>query len=638
MLQSIRENSQGWLAWLVVGLISIPFALWGVNSYLEGGTNVSVAKVNGTDIGLNQYQRALQNYQERLRQVFGDQFDINNMDQASIKQDVIAGLVDQQVLKDAGQNAGMRVSNEQVTTMIKSMDFFHDESGNFSNLLYERKLIQIGRSPAEFEQQLRNDMVQEQLQMAVMDSEFVTKSEETKIAQFQAQTRNIVYTTIASDTFEKDIVISEDEVAAFYDENKESYKTEESTRIKYIDLSIDELAKQIELEDADLESYYQENLDKYTFAERRVADHILVALAPDSSAEKVAEAKASAGKLLELVKTGVEFDDIPQEHADLLGAQDEVGKTGAVTQGTMDPEFDEVLFELQVGDLSEIVRSKRGYHIIKLAEIKESKITGFDEAKESIETEFRKEQAEAKFFDIADELQNLTYENQDSLEVAADTLGFEIHETESFTRSEGDEFTRNPAILNAAFSEKVVQGANSDPVELAEDHLVVLRSFEHKIPEVKELALVKEEIRSTLLNQATKQKAETTGNEILAQLNAGDSLESIATEFNVEWHEAESVVRDDANVKRSILRNVFKLGRPSSDDKPVYKGFTDGLSDYAIVGVTAVIDADIEWTGASEDATKSIEQMQQQRTTDAWQDFLSMLKQNADIELNSSAL
>ncbi len=637
MLQSIRENSQGWLAWLVVGLISIPFALWGINSYLDGGSNVSVAKVNGQDISLPQYQNALQNYQERLQQMFGDNFDVNSMEQDSLKQEVVSALVDQEVLLQLGQKSGMRVSDQQVSSMIKSMNFFQDESGQFSNAVYERKVLQSRRSPVEFEQQLRSDMVQEQLRLAVTDSEFITASEENRIGQLQAQTRNIVYTTITSAQFEQDIEISDTEINEYYEENKENYKTDESVRIKYIDLSIDELAKNVEVDLGILQDFYQTNLDKYTIEEQRVAQHIFIALTPDAKAEEVSKANESASKLLELVKTGIDFDDIPQQHADLLSAQDEVGKTGSVSKGVMDPEFDEAMFSLSVGDFSDVVRSKRGYHVIKLVEIKPTKTSTFEEAKEGIESEYRKEQAEAKYFEVADELQNLTYENQDSLDIAAETLDFEIKETQSFTRDEGEELTRSPSILNAAFSEKVLQGANSEPIELSDTRLIVLRAFDHKAAIVKDIDSVKEVLKTTLLTKAAKEKAQESGEAVLAKLNEGVDLEKIAKENSVEWIRAEAVIRDDANVKRSILRTVFKLGRPA-DDKPIYKGFTDGISDYAVVGVNKVIDADVEWSGTSEDAKKTIEQLEEQRSTSVWQDFVISLKQNAKVEINSEAL
>ena len=637
MLQSIREHSQGWLAWLIVGLISIPFALWGINSYLDGGSNVNVARINGVDISLSQYQNAMQNYRERLQTVFGDSVDINGMDQNSLKQDVINALVEQQVLKQFGQNTGMRISDNQVASMIQSLDSFKDESGQFSNAIYQRSLLRSNASPVMFEQQLRGDMIQDQLRQAISGSAFVTDKEKNQIGQLQAQKRSIIYTIITAEQYKEDIQISEEQIAEYYEQQKENYKTEESVSINYIDLSVEELAKNIDVSDEILQEYFQSNLDKYSVDERRVAQRILVALAPDADSDAVKKARASAEKLLELVKSGVDFDDIPQAHANLLGAKDEVGKTGAVPKGKMDPEFDEALFSMNEGDFSEVIRGKAGLHVIKLLEIQASKVSTFDEAKESVDAEYRKEQAEAKYYEVADELQNLVFENPDSLEVAAETLDLKIKQTASFTRKEGEELSRYPNVLKAAFSQEVIQGANSEPLELSDTRLVVLRAFDHKPAAVKAQESVQKEIETALLNNKAKAKAEEQGSSIVARLKEGIDLDQLANEESFEWTKTDSVSRDDPNVKRSILRSVFKLGRPA-EDKPIYEGFSDGLYDFAIVGVTAVADADLEWSGIDESTEKATQQLQQQRDNDAWQNFVTSIKQKAEIDMTSEAL
>ncbi|MFK8067051.1 MAG: SurA N-terminal domain-containing protein [Gammaproteobacteria bacterium] len=637
MLQSIREHSQGWLAWLIVGLISVPFALWGINSYMDGGSNVTVASVNGKDIGLSQYQNAIQNYTERLQQMFGDKFDVNSLDQNNIKQEVINSLVEQRVIDQVSRKSGMRISNNQLAARIQSLESFQDENGKFSNDLYERRLTQSGASPASFEIQLRGDMLQNQLLKAISDTSFVTKQEENQIGLLQTQKRDIIYTTISADQFRDQAKVSEKEITDYYQKNKENYKTEESVRVNYIDLSTEELAKQIDVDDSILQAYYQSNLQDYTLEERRVAQHIFVALDPDAAPEIVTKATASAKKLLELVKSGIDFDDIPQKHAGLLSSEDEVGKTGAVSKGVMDAEFDEALFGLNVGETSEIVRSKRGLHVIKLVEIQEGKTSTFAESKGDVETKYRQSQAEAKYYEVADELQNLVFENQDSLEVASDTLGLEIRQSEAFTRSKGDDLTSLPNVVEAAFSSSVLEGGNSEPLELSDTRLIVLRAFDHKPAVIKELSAVRDTVKTTILNNKLKDMAQAHGTAVLAKLNEGETPEQLAISESIEWTKNESVSREDPDVKRSILRSVFKLGRPSKG-KAVYTGFTDGLNDYTIVGVSAVNNTDIEWTGIDESAGKTIESLKEQRSSSDWLDFIANLKSNADIDIFSESL
>ncbi len=636
MLQSIREHSHGWLAWLIVGLISIPFALWGINSYLDGASSVSVASVNGADISLTQYKNAMGNYRDRLQQMLGDSVDINSMDQNILKSEVINGLVEQQVLTQVANESGMRISDKQVSSTILSVEAFQDENGRFSNAIYERQLLQSRASPAAFEQQLRGDMIQGQLQKAIAGSAFITEKERSQIGQLQAQTRNIVYTIISADQFKKDISISNEEITDYYEENKENYKTDESVRIKYIDLSVEALAEKVEVNDDALREYFQTNQDQYSIDEHRVAQHILVVLTPDADSEAVEKAKKSAGKLLELVKSGVDFDDIPQKHANLLNVQDEVGTTGAIPKGKMDAEFDEAMFSMDVGDFSEVIRGKAGLHIIKLLEIQNAKTSSFDESKEAVEAEYRKEQAGVKYFEVADELQNIVFENPDSLEVASETLDLEIKQSSPFTRLTGDELTQRPNVLNAAFNQKVIEGANSDPLELSDTRLIVLRTFDHKPATIKDQISVQAELKAALLDLKAKAKAEELGKAILVRLVAGEDIDKVASDESFEWTKNESVGRDDPNVKRSVLRSVFKIGRPAGG-KAIYDGFSDGLNDYTVVGVTIVTDADIEWIGSDGDSIKkAIGQLQQQRDGEAWEDFVASLKQNAEIKVYSS--
>lgn len=637
MLQSIRERAQGWLAWLIVGLISIPFALWGINSYFNNAADVSVAKVNGAEISLSQYQNALQNYRQRLQSMFGENFDLNQMDQETLKRDVINALVEQQLLLHTAQKSGMRISDEQLAGMIHSLDSFHDESGRFSNAVYERRLLQSSTSPVAFEQQLRNDMVQEQLRQGISDSAFVTQREKDTIKRLLGQKRNIIYTTINAEQYLDTVAVTEDEIKAYYERHLENYKTDESVKINYLDLSVSELAKNLSVSSDDLQKYYENNLDKYTLEERRVAHHIVVALPPDAKAEDVKKAKQSADRLYELVKTGIDFDEIPQKHADLLGAQDEVAKSGAMSRGVMAPEFDDALFSMKIGEIHEPVRSKHGFHVIKLAEIQESKVSTFDEVKDSVEDAYRKELAEKAFFDKADELQNLVFENPDTLEVAAETLELEIKTSDSFTRNKGEGITLEPKVIEAAFSQEVLDGANSEPLELADTHIIVLRVKDHELAAVKQLEIVRDEIVDSLKNEKAKKLAEERGVTILSMLKEGVDPEQIAHENTFEWTKKEAVTRDDPNVKRAILRSAFKLGRPA-DKRTLFDGFTLGRFDYAIIGVTSVNDSELKGKEAETSFNKAVEELQQQKINDAWSDLISSIKEDADIEITSETL
>jgi peptidyl-prolyl cis-trans isomerase D len=637
MLQSIRERAQGWIAWVIVGLISIPFALWGINSYFDNAGDVSVAEVNGEAIPLSQYQNALQNYRQRLQSMLGDDIDLEMMGSESIKEDVINALIEQSLLDQTSQEAGLRVTDTQVAGMIHSLDAFKGEDGKFSKAIYDRRLLQSGNSPTVFEQQLRADMVQDQLRQGIADSAFVTKVDQESIAKLVSQQRDILYTTILAEDFESDVTISDEQIKKQYDDNNAAYMTEEQVKLAYLDLSLENIGKQIEFTDDDLETYYNNNIDNYTTEERRVAHHVLVVVPPDAKDEELAEAKASAQKLYELMQTGIDVDLIPQEHAELLGEKDEVSKSGGISKGVMDVEFDEALFSMEVGTVHEPVRSKSGFHIIKLAEIQPENTSTFEESKEQVEAAYRKENAEKLFFEKADELHNLVYEHPDTLDVAADALGMTVHESDFFSRTTAKDVLADPKVITAAFSEEVLAGTNGEPVELADTHLVVVRLIEHKLPALKPLEEVSGTIKTNLLNLETKQKAADKGQAILTKLKAGTDADTVAKEFGIEWHKVEGVTRDDPSVKRAILRNVFKLGRPEADN-PLYSGMSVGRYDFSVVGVTAVNDVEEFSDEVKTNVSKTLDQLEESRTSNAWQDFITVLKSNADIQRNNSAI
>lgn len=638
MLQSIRERAQGWIAWVIVILICIPFALWGINSYFNNAADVAVAEVNGDEISLSQYQNALQNYRQRLQNMLGESVDLSIMGEDNIKQDVINALVEQRLVDQTAQELGMRVSDTQVAGMIHSLDVFKGEDGKFSKPIYERRLMQTGNTPTNFELQLRADMAQDQLRQGVADSAFVTPADQAAIERLVAQQRDIFYTTIVAEDFKENITISDEAIKSHYDNNHANFMTEEQVKLAFINLSQSGISQSLSVAEDELRTYYDENVSTFTTEEKRVAHHVLISLPPDADEEAKKKAQDSAQKIYALMQLGVDVDSIPQDHANLLGPQDEVAKSGDISQGVMDVEFDEALFSMEVDQVHEPVRSKSGYHIIKLVEIKPQSVASFEDSRDQVESLVKQEEAEKIFFEKADELHNLVYEHPDTLEVAADALELKINESALFSRTTAEGVLADPKVITAAFSDDVLQGNNSEPVPLTDTHLVTVRMLEHKEPELKSLDDVKEDIRAILLDIESKKLAEEKGKAILAALNEGKSNEAVAEEFDIEWESAEAVTRDDPSVKRAVLRAAFKLAHPTKDSASL-DGMSIGRYDFAVVGVTAIKQPEDEVTGEiRETVAKTLDGLEEDRTAVAWQDFIRLLKSNADIARNSTAL
>ena len=635
MLQIIRDKTTGWIAVAIVVLLIIPFAFWGINYYFTGGQEPTVASVNGEDIKLSRFQRTYSNYRLQMQNLLGKP--IGPDEEELLKRETLDKMVDSEILNQVTRSAGLRVSNEQVKNTIKNIDVFKDDTG-FNREYYQQSIMRLGMPPALYEEQMRLDMMSEQLQSAIIESEFVTDFEVENTLQLENQKRNLTYTIISADRFRESVEVTDTEIQKYYNENTYLYTNPEQVRIAYIELNLENLAAEVEINEDELRSYYEENKSRYDSEEQRKVTQILLKAEDTATAEEKEKAKTEAEKILGQIQNGKTFAEIASEYTDNTIKNFNISEYGFLGKGILQPEVDEAVYTMSIGDISDIIESRLGYHIVKLEDIKGGEMNTFENSREDVEKDYRHKQAEKRFFDLADQLATLAYEHPDTLEIAAEDTGLSIQETGLFGRDGTDDgITANAGIISTSFSDEVLAGQhNSEVIELTDRQLVVLRVTEH-IPQAKRpLEEVREYVIKDIKFAEAGKKAHTLGQQILAEIEAGKAIETIAEEMDITWIQADEITRDDVTVNRSILRSAFSMGIPE-ENKPVYGGVSLGTGEYVVVGVTSVSDPDPESIKENKREDLKFRLFSAKAAYD-WDQYLDELKSGSRVVYNRERL
>jgi peptidyl-prolyl cis-trans isomerase D len=593
MLLEIRERAQGWIAYAIIILISIPFALWGIQSYLGGGGEQVVAEVNGNKITDRQFSRNVQRARMELRERLGDAYDPELFGGQRLRQQILDSMISDVVLLDASRSMGLRVSDQAVRAAILGEPAFQRD-GTFDNDAYKRVLQLQGLTPAAYEEQLRTRLLATQLPRAVSDTEFVTAATVNEAARLLEQQREIAYVSISASELAPEAPPSDEEIQAFYDENQALFQTPEQVRIAYLLLDADVLAARTgdgaEADDEDaLRQLYEERIDEFTEPEQRAMRHILIAVAADAADAEAAAAKERLAALRERILAGDDFADVAEEVSDDPGSAADGGDLGLVGRGLMDPLFEQAAFALDQGELSEPIRTPFGYHLIEVTEIRGGEPRPFEEVRDELAQQADSGRGEALYFDVAERLATLAYESPDSLIPAAETLDMQIQTSDWIDRSGGEGVLANPKVIGAAFSEDVLTlGNNSELIEPERDVLqaIVLRVDDHRPPATRPLEEVREDIVSLIRERKAAEAALAASEDMVRRLREGAALEDVAGEYSVET--SGLIGRNAPDVPPRVLELAFTLPRPAEDASSYASGA--GGAGAVVVAVSRVVD------------------------------------------------
>ena len=568
MLQSINDRIQGWLGWLIVALISVPFALWGIQSYLDVGGSKIVAKVNDVEITTAQYDRALSQQRARLKQMFGKNIPNNDAYDQLLKKQVVGQLVTTEVMNQYANEKGFTVADASLSEAIRSIEAFK-ENGQFSQDLYERVINSQGMSLAGFEAIYRQELATSHIQNTIMASAISTDAEIKQEWELINQHRNVSFVEFKVADFLKQSVVSDEEANQYYQEKSFRFMNPEQVSVQYIELKAEQLENEIPVSEEDIKQHYDAYVADTLSNEQRKASHILVNLTSDASADDQKKALDKINSVKSELDSGSAFAELAKKHSDDEGSAVNGGDLGLVSKGMMVKPFEDSLFALKKGQISEVVRSEFGYHIIKLDSIQTPKIESLALKKASIEKELKESGVQNLFYERAEVMANLAYENPESLDLAAEQLKLEIKKSTLFTRASGTGIASNEKVRNTAFQESIIkENLNSDAVEISNKHVVVIRVNEHKPSTAKSFDEVKSAIFAELNNVKAKQLASEKAAlliERLQQNSSNQGWKSVSTEYKSNTKKLNLVKRDNKDADRKVIQAAFKLSKPETD-------------------------------------------------------------------------
>jgi peptidyl-prolyl cis-trans isomerase D len=618
MLQAIRDKVTGWIAYGIIFLISVPFALWGVNSYLGGGEVQPAATVNGEEISLRDLDQAYANYRQRLSQLFGGSIPDTLGSESMLREQVLGQLIEETALRQYTQSQYYRIGDDELNRIIRGMDVFHDD-GQFSTEIYQAQLRSLGYSPLGFEEELRRNGSMEQLQGGILATAFATPVLEKQFTSLKNQSRKI--RTLSYRVDRTTIQPSDDEIEQHYLAHTDRYRTAETVKIDFIELSLEGIKQGIEVSEDDVRARYRENKGAYTSDEIREASHILIKVAGDEDADS---ALAKITEVRERIVNGESFADLASELSEDPGSAGEGGSLGEIERGIMVPTFEAALFSMDVDQLSQPVKTPFGWHLIKLHSISGGETQSFETVKSSLEDEIRTQLAEAQIYDLVENVANLAYEQSDSLLAAAEQLDLTVQTSDWFDQLSGSGIAAEQKVRQMAFSAEVLQqGLNSEAIELDNERVVFIRLNQLMPAAVKPLDQVQDSIKSELITTRAREQSSKSGIAALEDLRAGKTLDDLAAEWSTSINDHGFVERNQSAVDGSILRRSFSMLKP--EQGPVYEGLSNADGSYAIIELSAVLSND----GNTE--RKELDELTQARAGAEYQAAVKLLANRADV-------
>lgn len=588
MLQAIRDKVTGWIAYAIIFLISVPFALWGVNSYLGGGEALPAATVNGEDITSRELDIAYANYRRQLAEIFGGTIPAGFGDETILKERVLTQLIEEYVLRQYANRQRYRIGDDELNKLIRSRKDFQSD-GQFDTAVYQAQLGSQGYSPAGFEQELRRTQSMDQLRTAINATAFILPVKEKQFASLSNQTRKIrvLTRTVDSDAY----LVSEQEIEDYYQTNAGRYMTAEQVKIDFLEVSLERMKSLVDVPEELLLERYQFAEASYTSAEYRTASHILLTLEDGISEDKSKKVRDQLADIRAQIIAGEDFASLARQYSQDPGSAADGGNLGEIERGMMVRPFENALFAMQVGEVSEPIVTTFGWHLIKLEQISGGKIRSFDEVRVDIEDEIRSDLAESQIYDLVENLANLAYEQSDSLLPAAEQLGLELQTSEWFDRQSGTGIALEPQVRNIAFSNQVLnQGVNSEAIELGDSRIVFIRINQRKPPAQNPLDQVSVAISDKLKQEKGREENKLAGKQALEALKTGNNLEDIATDWHVNLIDNGFVARDNTELDQNLLRLVFRMKKPA--DGLVFDSLTHPNGDFSLVELSAVISND----------------------------------------------
>jgi peptidyl-prolyl cis-trans isomerase D len=602
MLQSIRDKSHGIFAWLILVSIVVPFALWGIQNYTDGGKERPVATVGEREF-----------FERDVSRISEQSLTGSSLDDERIRQAALDRLIRDALMSEAVIRLNLSVGDDELRALVQSLPPFQT-GGKFDKEKYKLALTAQGMTPQGFAAQLRSSVVMDQFQQGVARSGFATHRVLDQYYRLKDQQRAIEYVVIPVVT--DGAPVSEEAIQEYYLRHGADYQTPEQVAVDYVSLRLEDVARRVAVTDEALRAFYDEQKANFTTEEKRRISHILIAVAPNAGEEAFRQALGKAGKIRERLARE-DFAAVAREVSEDGETAPKGGDVGILAKGQMEKNFEDAALGLsKEGDISAPVKTPFGYHLIKLTELQAGQVKSFDEAKPELTANYQRMQAEKEFYELGQRLSETSFENPDQLEPAAEAIGVKVEKTRLFSRTHGEGPAAQTPFRDAAFTSEVLDGRNSEPLELAPDTIVVLRVRERVAAAQKPLDEVRVNIAATLRADAGRVVAREKAKAAFDSVRQGRPLDELAKQQGWTVRKMDAVRRESSDVPREIIAAVFRIPRTEAG-KAGWRLIPLSSQEQAIAGLSGVSDGEI----------KSVDSKELEKT----RDFLSRVQGQAQF-------
>ena len=609
MLDNFRSNMRGMATFIVV-IIGGIFAFSGTGSLFVSGTGGEAALlVNDEPVSALRVQQVLSTERQRI---LADNEDLDPalLDDELIRPQVIQQLIARKVLAQSAAAQGLGVSSKTVSEIIVATEGFQS-NGQFDQDLFQYAIRNQGYTSATFVDMVKEDLLIQQFLQGLSNTNFVTQAEIESLAAFTEQTRDYYYLSVPVQPIKDAISITDQQVADYFAANQAQYQTEEQVTVEAIELNADLLIAEQTVTDQQIQARFDQEAASISTSVNRQAAHILLS---EPSAEILQE-------IQDRLDSGEEFAALAKQYSEDFGSSDTGGDLGFTSGDTFPEAFETALATLEIGEVSAPVVTDAGTHLIKLLDTQQQ---SFDLANESgrIRQDLLREAATDLLVEKLEMLKELSFNSETLAEVAAE-LGLQAQISQPFSRNGGDGVAAYPLVVRAAFSPEVLEDEYaSEVLELGDDRYVVIKLKEFFPSRQKELDEVIDIVSEALTLELAQQQLATQGEELLARVEAGDSVESVAKEAGLEWQVGQSVKRATRSVNEEVKARVFQLSVPR--EKPINQGFYAVNGDYILVSLTAVTPGDASKMSAEQKASLiyTVQSVNSSRDVEAYQQSL----------------
>jgi len=584
VLEAIRNHAQGWLAKIILALIAITFALFGVDSYMSGDRSGGVvAEVGDAGISREELGRELQAQSDRMRETLGPAYDPAVAETAEFRKQVLDSLIERKALLQEAQKLKFLTPDAYIASVLAQIPAFQQD-GAFSQQRYEAVLQQNGRTPVQFENELRQSFMLEAISSSVSMAAFPSSTSINQVAALVAQQREIAWSDLPASSVASEVKVTPEDVERFYAANKAEFTNPEEIRAEYLVLDIATVSAGIAVSDKAVADYYAANAAQFGQPELRSASHILIAAGASEDAAAREQARAKAEKLVQILqKAPGRFAELARAESQDPGSAAQDGNLGSFGRGMMVKPFEDAVFSMKRNEIRGPVESDFGFHIIRLDGIEPAQTAPLAEVRAVVVDELRRQQAQKVFADLADNFSNLVYENAESLQPAAAAAKLQVQQSAWFTAKNAQPPFNHAGLSSALFSaESLKSKQNTEAIEVQPGTLVAARVAEHRPARLRPLAEVSAAIESRLRSERSNQLLAQKGETLIQSLAKGE-------EAGVNWSPFQVVGRQPfAEFDAAGIKAVFKT---HTEKLPAYTGFARPDGSYRIVRISRVLEA-----------------------------------------------